>query len=228
MLPNKVNRLFAIGIPTINRADLLNPVLEQYVKDFPGTQIYIQDNGHQELFQHRNIRVARNTDSDGKVTNLGVAGSWNNLCRFIFHSADSKPFAWILNDDIYSGRKEKDITDFLQCLNSRVCFVSAGNWSNFLIKKELFQKVGEFDEKFYPAYYEDNDYRYRIKLLKDDWAYLSHNMLKPDVLRISSSIQKDPTLNAGFQTNLNRYKAKWGGLPEEETYRIPFDGALEK
>ena len=40
---------FAIGIPTINRADLLNPTLQKYFQDFPNVDIYILDNGSQKI-----------------------------------------------------------------------------------------------------------------------------------------------------------------------------------
>ena len=39
------------------------------------------------------------------------------------------------------------------------------NYSCFLIHKSFFDKVGRFDENFWPAWYEDNDSHYRIHLL---------------------------------------------------------------
>ena len=44
-----MNNVFAIGIPTLNRADLLNPVLKKYAADFPDTKIYVVDNGNQDI-----------------------------------------------------------------------------------------------------------------------------------------------------------------------------------
>ena len=40
---------FAIGIPTVNRFDLLQPSLESYLQDFPNIRIYIVDNGKQGI-----------------------------------------------------------------------------------------------------------------------------------------------------------------------------------
>ena len=45
---------FAIGIPTLNRADLLNPTLTKYFKQFPNTDIYIIDNGNQSIVSRSN------------------------------------------------------------------------------------------------------------------------------------------------------------------------------
>ena len=38
------------------------------------------------------------------------------------------------------------------------------DFSCFMIGREALEKVGPFDENFYPAYFEDNDYHYRIRL----------------------------------------------------------------
>ncbi len=47
---------FAIGIPTLNRWDLLMPTLHLYVADFPHTKIYVVDNGNQPCdVNHSNI-----------------------------------------------------------------------------------------------------------------------------------------------------------------------------
>jgi hypothetical protein len=43
------NLSFAIGIPTLNRADLLSQALIKYIYDFPEISIYVLDNGNQEL-----------------------------------------------------------------------------------------------------------------------------------------------------------------------------------
>jgi hypothetical protein len=44
-----VNKSFAIGIPTLNRFDLLHPALMFYKQDFPNTKIYVVDNGNQNI-----------------------------------------------------------------------------------------------------------------------------------------------------------------------------------
>ena len=48
---NIMNQNFKIiiGIPTLNRADLLNEALEKYFEDFKDTEIFIVDNGKQNI-----------------------------------------------------------------------------------------------------------------------------------------------------------------------------------
>lgn len=218
--------LFTIGIPTINRVDLLNPTLEKYLVDFPSVEILILDNGHQDILEHDRIQFVQSG------TNLGVARSWTQLCNIIFGSggtrlknAWNKQYAWILNDDIYSGKNESYMNGFIQTVmrNDQVDFVAGGtDWSNFIISRECFGEVGNFDPFFYPAYFEDNDYRYRMKLLKK--SYLQAVELTPAIYRKSQSLAKNKSLGDRFEENQAYYKAKWGGLPDEETFRRPFNG----
>ena len=45
-----MNKLFAIGIPTINRWDLLRPSLQKYMGiDFCNTWFFVVDNGNQVI-----------------------------------------------------------------------------------------------------------------------------------------------------------------------------------
>ena len=90
---------FAIGIPTLNRADLLLPSLIKYVtEDFKDIQIHIIDNGKQDL-SFLNI-LSPNVFVYEEKQNIGVAASWNKLCKIIFEKHNH---ALILNDDVYLG-----------------------------------------------------------------------------------------------------------------------------
>ncbi len=100
---------------------------------------------------------------ESAVGNMGVAGSWNQ-CAKMFPEEQS----WLLiNDDAYflPGYLEKVCTVaranteqpiiYLNHSNAYYCFV----WTAFGRKE-----IGEFDENFWPAYYEDCDYKVRLKL----------------------------------------------------------------
>lgn len=232
---NNIHNRYAIGIPTINRADLLIPTLEKYAIDFPTTPIYIIDNGKQglSLVNFPNVTIFFPPD------NLGVAGSWNALCRTVFYKdprmlpnigiknwklREACDIAWIMNDDIYSGLTENQVHEALQVSPGFDFAAPPGNWSNFMITETCYRHAGLFDEKFYPAYYEDNDYRYRMKLKA--LYYESLPWLQPEIFRVSMSREKDPSLCERVPANLAYYIKKWGGHPGEETFRIPFDGEL--
>ena len=202
---------FGIGIPTLNRADLLCPSLLKYLKDFPGVTIYVLDNGNQNIvFLDENIKVISNE------TNIGVGASWNVLCRKIYENHEN---ALILNDDIYLGKKTNDINKLIEKNNQ---FITATpDWCAFIISKAIFQNVGAFDECFFPAYYEDNSYAYRMKL--KGVSHLRTPYLNPEIYRVSQSIEKDKSLFDYRTKNKQLYIEMWGGLPEREKFTKPFN-----
>lgn len=94
--------------------------------------------------------------------NRGVAGSWND-CAKLF---PEEPTWLIMNEDAWFlpgyletictvARNAKQPVIFLNNSNAFYCFV----WTA-LGKKE----IGEFDENFWPAYYEDCDYKVRLAM----------------------------------------------------------------
>lgn len=208
-----MNTIFALGIPTLNRADLLNDALKKYVLDFPDTKIFIVDNGGQRIFEHENITMLR------PLTNAGVARSWNMLCTEIFKL--KIPNAIILNDDVYLGKKQDDVKNFISENGHRDLIATNQDWCVFVMPEKTFKKVGGFDEEFFPAYYEDNDFAYRMKLL--GLSETTSNFLNPLVFRKSQTMAKDFSTVKDFDINKNRYIDKWGGLPEHEKYKTPFN-----
>ena len=103
------------------------------------------------------------------------------------------------------------------------------DFSGFMIAQKTLDKVGYFDENFYPAYFEDNDYHYRIKLagLK---AYRTNQAL---YFHYGSRTIKDnkyvkTNRNQTFLANQEFFKEKWGDVPGKEKYTTPFNGDKEK
>jgi GT2 family glycosyltransferase len=203
---------FQIGIPTLNRWDLLMPSLLMYTKSFPDTKIYILDNGKQGIsIEHKNLVVIENEK------NVGVGASWNILCEKIFEESDC---SLILNDDIYLGKTTADINSLIQKKPNQ--FITATpDWCAFIISKDIFKKVGRFDECFFPAYYEDNSYAYRMKL--KGVMHTKSPYLNPEIYRVSQSIEKDKSIFDYRIKNKELYIEMWGGLPEREKYLSPFN-----
>jgi len=202
-----------IGIPTINRADLLNEALAKYFEDFKDTEIVICDNGNQEIItREENFVIYR------PQNNLGVSASWNMIMDYAEKVKGSHVL--MLNDDIYLGKSEAEINVVLRLWNpSFLC--TELNWCSFILSIETFKKIGKFDEGFFPAYFEDNDYYRRMVLSKTNIVFSS--VLNPILYRNSMSIQKDPQLNKSFEENRQYYISKWGGNPNQETFLTPFN-----
>jgi GT2 family glycosyltransferase len=202
-----------IGIPTINRADLLNEALANYFEDFKDTEIVICDNGKQEI-----ITRERNFVLYKPEQNLGVSGSWNMIMDY----ADkvNGTHVLILNDDIYLGKSQEEINTIIRLWKPEFICTEL-NWCSFILSVEAYKKVGKFDDNFFPAYFEDNDYFRRMQLA--GVTIIVNPMLNPVVYRNSMTIQKTPELNNGFEKNRQYYISKWGGQPTQETFSTPFN-----
>jgi GT2 family glycosyltransferase len=206
---------FGIGIPTLNRYDLLLPALHFYaLNDFPQTEIHIIDNGDQGIENKYGDKVKI---YNKKEENLSVAGSWNRLCQNIFANSE---YALILNDDIYLGRKQYEI-EILLNQHRHDFYLSMCEWSVFIIPRKTYIKIGMFDEEFSPAYYEDNDYEYRMKLA--GIRPFKIPFLNPVVYKNSQTMEKNPALLNYSKMNKSRYESKWGGLPNQEKYKSPYN-----
>lgn len=204
---------FIIGIPTINRADLLNETLKNYFEDFENTEIVICDNGNQEIItREKNFVIYR------PENNLGVSGSWNMIMDYA--EKVNATHVLMLNDDIFLGKNELDIKTILRLWNPEFLCTEL-NWCSFILSTNIYTKVGKFDEKFFPAYFEDNDYFRRMLLAN---VFITFNaMLNPTIYRNSMTIQKNPELNNNFEKNRQYYISKWGGQPTQETFKTPFN-----
>lgn len=205
----------AIGIPTINRFDFLKENLDAIYRYLPVTDVYIYNNSSRNL--STKVKLSKNVKILGCGTNIGVAASWNTMLTDM--KSNGFDYALILNDDIVLSENIKNIYELLDTNLSFARIIN--DWSVFLISMQTFDKVGLFDEKFYPAYFEDCDYNYRLKLAKIETEF--PKILIPEVYRNSSSIELNPSLNINYMENRLYYIRKWGGEPMYEVFINPFN-----
>ena len=203
-----------IGIPTINRADLLNEALIKYFEDFQNTEIFIIDNGNQDIITRENKFAIYRPES-----NLNVSGSWNAIMDYA--NRVGATHVLMLNDDVYLGKTEQTINLFLETNGGYGFYNSFYNWCSFILEVKTFNKVGLFDQEFFPNYFNDNDFFWRMQLIDTPMFYT--HILDPIVYRNSMSIEKDPSLNSRFMDYRQNYINKWGGLPTEEKYVTKFN-----
>ena len=71
--------------------------------------------------------------------------------------------------------------------------------------KDIYEKVGKFDECFFPAYYEDKSYEYRMKL--KNIPVLTHPTLNPIIYRSSQSIEKDYSILTASKKNKKLFRS---------------------
>lgn len=214
---------FSILIPTINRKDLLMDALFYYNTAFPNTNIVVLDNGYQDIMDMDVAEKLLNLHvwSPPTQKNLGVASSWNYLIKKAIDYYNTDYFL-VLNDDIILKKDESVINSLIQTWGNNTFHIPRPfyNWSAFLFNRWIYERVGEFDENFKKCFFEDNDYHYRLKLAGVTIRYSDE--LNAEVYKNSQTIEKDPLLG-GYIENREYFISKWGGLPDNETYKTPFN-----
>lgn len=217
----------SICIPTITRLDLLVESLEdisnQWRKEL--TKLLIVDNGNQSVKNAIPENLKSITTVYDEPNNLGVAQSWNKM---MYHSLYTYPMVdnvLILNDDIVLGKTPKHVFKVIKD-NPGYSIINADYfWSVLLISRKCIETMGYFDEKFFPAYFEDNDYARREDL--SIGKRITTDLLNPTVKRASQTILKSRHLNGNFGNNAQYYQQKWGGPPGQERFRTPFNQPIE-
>jgi hypothetical protein len=217
-----------IGTMILNGADDL---LKQYKSiDFPVKRYFILDNS---MGKDDGIREALATIQSSKhpcieevvvVTNflnVGFSGSVNQIIK---QNTDC-PYWCVLSVDWHPkpGHLKRLANRLMEPFTAILCDKSQNGYSAMVFNPELLYEIGYLDENFFPAYYEDNDHRYRMKLAGLEWEYfpLEYKHI------VSATIKRDPVLMAKnqktFKENGRYYIEKWGGLPGQEKYLTPFD-----
>ena len=219
-----------IAIPSLTRYDLLSRLCHildsNAAKIFP-LKIIVLDNGgsltessyFQDIVQNcRDLTIEPITPS----YNVGVASSWNYFIREYGQCI-------IANDDVTFSAKS--INAFLRAAASNpktVIFENdhqIGGFSTFFVNlPSYWLSMGGFDELFNPAYFEDNDCRYRLRLAGrpvvkvslPDWHHDNSSTLS------NSSKIEQRTHWCSYKRNKEYYFLKWGGLPGKEKFKIPF------
>jgi len=161
--------------------------------------------------------------------NLGVAASWNK-----FHTEIKRDFIIIANDDVAVHYNTIEAMYLAAKANQDEPMVygngASGNaYSLFMLRKWAFDKIGPFDERFYPAYFEDNDYAYRLKLAGYTGQFHAHDATYDHVGSSTLKKYSEHEMTAHhhrFRNNREYYITKWGGVPGEEKYTTPFGDIL--
>lgn len=162
-----------LGVPILNRIDLLQRLLDSL--DVRVTTLAIVDNspaihpGGPSALQQSLQEVQRSghplieaVEIARPFGNLGVAGSWNH----ILSAFPDAPLALLANNDVCIAPGV--ITAALERINTaKAQFLpllpGAQEFSAFLITALTWNRIGLFDDHFYPAYHEDLDYRDRLR-----------------------------------------------------------------
>jgi len=183
--------------------------------DLDWSQLVLVDNSKESFgkkYEGRGAKIFYYPD------NLGVPASWNLGIK------EPSDFLWIVSSSVIFNHGFSELIEKTQFANEWG-LLTEESWHCIGFTRKTLDLVGMFDEKFYPAYYEDNDYGYRLKLA--DIHQGEHNNLPKVGLDVTSQ-GIAMTLKAGkvsvrFDLLEEYYKKKWGGSPRSETYTTPFN-----
>jgi len=168
-------------VPVLNRYDLLERMLASV--DVQVGHLLIIDNG-------LGIDTIELSDKFAKVTHLrmpanqGVAGSWNLGIKCFPHAN-----RWFIvsNDVVFAPGVLEQLA---QARRDEITLTARfPHWHTFALGDEAVSQLGLFDESFFPAYFEDNDYTRRA-----EFVGVNIRRLELDISHDNSS-----TIKAGYQ-----------------------------
>ncbi len=199
------------GIPCLHRYDLLNVAIERLLAGSRvPDKIVVVDNGGGFKNSFGSI-----VDVYDYGRNLGWGAS-NNLIHRIADGSDTL----FLNDDLFVG------TDTVK----RLCdtpgwFVTAYKFACFIVRRPLFETVGNFDEMYWPIYCEDYDLMCRIQIEVDEQygetVSIPNGVSRhpggvmivdaPGLEHFDGGCKTGPSIPEQFRTDVSkRFGEKWG------------------
>ncbi|MHB8483462.1 MAG: glycosyltransferase family 2 protein [Nitrospiria bacterium] len=98
------------------------------------------------------------------------------------------------------------------------------DFSGFMINRDCWNTVGYFDEEYFPGYFEDNSYHYRINhsgmkaITNPSSLFYHYGSMTSNGNRISEVVR-----NNNFERNRSEYIKMWGGQPGQEKFQHPYD-----
>lgn len=140
--------------------------------------------------------------------NLGVARSWN-----LAFSLFGNETLIISNDDVRFHKdtirvmvEHKDAADFIY-----PTIKPENMFSLFLMSYYTWLHVGPFDQNFYPAYFEDNDYHRRMKLhgVRELCVNTTYSHVGSATIKTYTPEEME-FHHESFRRNERYYKQKWG------------------
>lgn len=178
-----------------------------------------------EFFIVPNLHKERSVSA---AWNFGISQALDAGCEYII----------VANDDSYVANEEAIPAMLRHMWDNNLWIVRTyyrasdeylKGFHFFLIHKDIVDKVGYFDETFWPAYFEDDDYHYRCMLIdpsKTDKILVNVPHEKSVTLKSMSKEEREEMYKL-MEENEVRYSNKWGGPPDHERWTMPYEGFKE-
>lgn len=243
MKKQKNSAIPVFAIPIVNRGDLLLRLVKSL--DMPIQKLVIVNNGNDDSVTdaihqlHNGFNSLMQTVEvvhTGK--NIGVAASWNKI---IAEYADVPYWIICANDMVFTKHgdlfrmwkqiEEKKNTHHMLYADGYSCFTVTRLGRDFLTHPDT---PGMFDENIWPAYFEDDDHFYRVKLSGAVTTGFTMFKMKHGTgiegdkdENGSATIAANPKINEAngvlFQSNALYIDRKWGSTkPDHDRFKTPY------
>ena len=165
-----------------------------------------------------------------KISNhVGCSGAWNHLLDMGFNKYNSDYVIIVGSDMVFHDGFWDAFFEDLEKIKPEMAVASHCAFNCWVLSKKGFEDIGTWDENFFPAYVEDNDYDYRRKLA----GHLLHTLGKPlfehkqsSTISTNSFISRANSIT--FNINKSYFRYKWGGVPLEEKWLHPYNNVNMK
>ncbi len=177
-----------LGFATLKRFDLAERLLRSI--DYPVQHLVIIDNSGLASWDPIKPDSVEHMWVIRVPYGLGLVGAWNLIVK----STPYAPYWVLINDDAWFAPGSLE-TIAKEVNTDALNFVDINpQWSCVVFGEGMVEKVGLYDERFYPLYFDDNDLERRV-----DQAEVPKVSIAAKVFHENSS-----TLNSGYQVQNQR------------------------
>lgn len=161
-------------------------------------------------------------DGAGGAVNLGCPASWNLAFRLADEAAID--YVTVTSQGLVLAGGTAGLAEAVADRADDAGLQLAGSfqkWHCLTIAVEVWRRVGPFDEAL--PIYADCDFTYRCRLADVHLEFVPHATLDFDDHR-GTAVAAGAVPASLYERDLDRYVAKWGGEPYQETGPTPLAG----
>jgi GT2 family glycosyltransferase len=147
-----------MGFAVVSQFELADRLLESI--DYPVEHLVIVDNSGLRTWQPKQPAAVKNLWVLQIPYGLGLVGAWNLIVK-------STPYApyWVLvNDDAHFEPGALEVIAAHANPEGVGHPLITPKWTCMVLGEEAVRTVGLYDERFYPLYFDDNDYERRLNI----------------------------------------------------------------
>lgn len=156
-------------------------------------------------------------------SNIGCAGGWNLICDIAFDYLSLDKIVITQDDVVLSPDIITELFNTTSGLTITGAIQPFFEFSTFCITKQVWNKVGRFDENFIYVYSEDADYKQRCMI---SGVQVESLFIPNKNINKSASIKNNPLINR-IEYNRAYLQEKWGvsvhpSIIARDDYQPPF------